>query len=106
MGWRWRKSANLGGGARATMTARGVGVSWGFGGVRVGISPAGPLWVSFTIPGTGIGFFKYLSSGAPAPAAPPPIQNQPPAPVLPAQAPSGPTTANQKILAKIRRSKP
>jgi hypothetical protein len=67
MGWRWRESVSLGGGARTTLTAHGMGISWGIGGLRVGRSPTGSLWVSFTIPGTGIGFIKYLSSQASRP---------------------------------------
>jgi hypothetical protein len=88
------------------MTSRGVGVSWGLAGFRIGRSPTGSLWVSFTIPGTGISFFKYLSLQGVLSA---PQQQQPsvpaPPPALP-QAPNPPLTANQRVLEEIRRAKP
>lgn len=99
MGWRWRKSISLGGGTRTTMTSNGMGVSWGLAGLRIGRSPTGSLWVSASIPGTGISFFKYLS-----PKAPQATQQQP---VIQAPlASSIPMTANQRILEDIRRKKP
>ena len=106
MSWRWRDSINLGGAARTTITSSGVGVSWGFAGFRIGRSPTGSLWISYTVPGTGISFFRYLSSqGLP----PTPQRQQPsipaPPPSLP-QAPNPPLTANQRILEEIRRTKP
>jgi hypothetical protein len=105
MGWRWRESLNLGGGARATMTAHGVGVSWGLAGFRIGRSPTGSLWVSFTVPGTGISFFRYLSpeSFSPTPQQQPSVPAPPPA--LP-HGPNPPLTANQRILEEIRRTTP
>jgi hypothetical protein len=104
MDWRWRDSLNLGGGARATLTAQGVGVSWGFAGFRVGRSPTGSFWVSISIPGTGISFFRYLSRGSGFPSLPqltvPQAQhNLPPTP-------NASLTANQRVLDEIRRSKP
>ena len=107
MAWGWRDSINLGGGARTTLTSRGVGVSWGFAGIRIGRSPTGSLWVSFTIPGTGLSFFKYLSprgivSDALQPhqtsvSAPPPAQPHAPNTIL---------TPNQRVLEEIRHPKP
>ena len=108
MGWRWRKSINLGGGVRTTMTARGVGASWGLAGLRIGRSPTGSLWVSFTIPGTGINFFKYLSPQGAQTSQP--SQQQPgltaPPPLPPLQhPPDTPLTANQRVLEEIRNAK-
>jgi len=104
MGWRWRKSMNLGGGASTTVTSRGVGVSWGLAGFRLGRSPSGALWASFTVPGTGISFFKYLSSekqSLPLPPQTPSIpQSVPPAQLGP------PPPSNQWILDEMKRSKP
>ena len=107
MGWRWRRSINLGGGARTTTTSRGMGLSWGIAGFRIGRSPAGSLWVSFTVPGTGISFFKYLGPQSQQAAA---QQQQPvsalaPAPALPQNPPIA-MTPNQRILDEIHRSKP
>lgn len=106
MGWRWRRTINLGGGARTTMTSRGMGVSWGIAGFRIGKSPTGSIWVSFTIPGTGISFFKYLSSQGQqaAPQQQPSIPAQSSAPAL--QHAPNTMTANERILDEIRRSKP
>lgn len=107
MGWRWRKSINLGGGARTTMTARGMGVSWGIAGFRIGRAPTGSLWASFTIPGTGISFFKYLSPKSK-------LAGTSQQPLIPVQAPlstqlphsSGtPMTHNQRVLDEIHSSK-
>ncbi len=107
MGWRWRKSINLGAGTRATMTSRGLGVSWGIAGLRVGKSPTGSLWVSFTVPGTGISFFKYVSSQssqAPQPSQPPAPASQQISP--PQQAANTPLTENQRIVERLRKRKP
>jgi len=62
MGWRWRKYIGLPAGTRAIISKGGIGFSWGFLGLRVGRSPTGNLWISFSIPGTGISFMKYLPS--------------------------------------------
>lgn len=108
MGWRWRNSIHLGGGARSTMTSRGMGVSWGLAGFRMGRSPGGDLWVSFSIPGTGISFFKKLPRlGNQTPTLPTGTQQsqtRTPSP-LP-QPPVNQLTANQKLLQAIKRTKP
>lgn len=107
MGWRWRNSINLGGGARATLSDRGMGVSWGLAGVRIGKSPTGSLWVSFSVPGTGISFFRYLSNKSPQ--IPQPLPRQPsvsaPQPSL-ESAPTTPLTANERVLKEIYKKKP
>lgn len=98
MAWRWRNSINLGGGARTTLTAGGVGVSWGFAGFRIGRSPTGSLWVSFTLPGTGLSFFKYLS---PQDFLPAPQQRQSSVPLPPPGQPGAtnlPPTPNHGVL--------
>lgn len=89
------------------MTSLGMGVSWGLAGFRIGRSPAGSLWVSFTVPGTGISFFKYIGSQSHQAAAQQQqaVPAQTPAPVLP-QSPPLAMTHNQRILDQIRRSKP
>jgi hypothetical protein len=60
MGWRWRKSINVGGGIRAILSRKGVGWSWGIPGFRIGKSADGSTWVSVGIPGTGLYFTKRL----------------------------------------------
>ncbi|MBI5791662.1 MAG: DUF4236 domain-containing protein [Rhodocyclales bacterium] len=97
----------MGGGTRTTITPRGMGVSWGFAGFRVGKSPTGSLWVSFTIPGTGISFFKYLApqTSQTAQQQQPSIPAKSPAPALP-QSKNSVMTANERVLEEIRRSKP
>jgi len=102
MGWRWRKTIGLFGGARATVSRNGAGFSWGFSGLRIGRSPTGNLWVSFSIPGTGISFIKYLptfSSQRSIPAAPPAAI----APPSLGSQPSIPLTPNQRLLEKIKK---
>lgn len=107
MGWRWRKSISLGG-ARTTLSQSGLGFSYGFAGLRIGRSPSGNFWVSFTIPGTGISFFKYIGSNQstgltnqqPTTTS---IQNQIPSsnqPVASLQ------TNNQRLLEKMKNIKP
>jgi hypothetical protein len=101
MGWRWRDSLNLGGGARATLTGHGVGVSWGFGGFRIGRSPTGSVWILISIPGTGLSFFRYLSPKGAFPSV-----QQPTVPPAQPNLPNPTLTANQRVLDEIRRSKP
>jgi hypothetical protein len=107
MGWRWRKSIGLGGGVRTTISKNGLGFSHGFGGLRIGRSPSGDLWVSATIPGTGIGFFKSLSRNKNCQpiAQPVPIQHQPINPTTSGQ-PVSPQTPNQLLLEKMKKLKP
>lgn len=62
MSWRLRKSLGLGGGAKSTITPNGLGMSWGLGGIRLGISPTGACWISVSIPGTGVSYLKYISN--------------------------------------------
>jgi hypothetical protein len=45
MGWFFRKSINLGGGVRLNLSKRGVGMSAGVRGFRVGVSPGGRQYI-------------------------------------------------------------
>lgn len=55
MGVRFRKSINLGGGARLNLSKKGVGMSMGTKGFRVGVGPRG-ITKTASIPGTGISY--------------------------------------------------
>jgi hypothetical protein len=60
MGFYYRKSVNLGS-FRVNLSKSGVGYSIGGRGFRVGTTPRGEKYTSFSIPGTGVG---YRKSGA------------------------------------------
>ena len=60
MGFYYRKSVNLGP-FRVNLSKSGLGYSVGGRGFRVGTTPRGRKYTSFSIPGTGIG---YRKSGA------------------------------------------
>lgn len=62
MGWRFRKSVNLGGGLRLNLSKSGVGISMGTRGARIGIGPQG-LRTAVGLPGTGIYWEKRTSLG-------------------------------------------
>lgn len=59
--WRFRKIFNFGA-FRTSVSKGGVGYSYGFFGLRFGVSPNGAKYISFGIPGTGLYFIKYLNS--------------------------------------------
>lgn len=61
MGWRYRKSINLGGGFRINLSKSGIGYSWGFPGYRHTYSANGSQRKTYSIPGTGISYVE--SSG-------------------------------------------
>lgn len=61
MGFRFRKSVNLGGGVRLNFSKRGVGVSAGVKGLRFGIGPSGAR-ITAGLPGTGIYYEKRLGT--------------------------------------------
>ena len=67
MGFRFSRSLKLPGGFRLNVGTRGVGVSWGVRGFRVGVGPAGARYTA-SVPGTGISWSGPLGS-APAPAS-------------------------------------
>ena len=54
MGFRFRKSVNLGGGFRANFSKSGAGFSWGTKGFRVTKKAGGGTRTTLSIPGTGI----------------------------------------------------
>ena len=60
MGFYYRKSVNLGP-FRVNLSKSGLGYSVGGRGFRVGTTPRGKKYTSFSIPGTGVG---YRKSGA------------------------------------------
>lgn len=58
MGWRYRKSINLGGGFRINLSKSGIGYSWGFPGYRHTYSVNGTQRKTYSIPGTGISYVE------------------------------------------------
>lgn len=58
MGWRYRKSINLGGGFRINLSKSGIGYSWGFPGYRHTYSANGKQRKTYSIPGTGISYVE------------------------------------------------
>lgn len=56
MGFRYRKSINLGGGFRVNISKSGVGYSWGTKGYRITKTAKGTTRRTASIPGTGISF--------------------------------------------------
>ena len=58
MGFRYRKSINLGGGFRINMSKSGIGYSWGVKGYRVTKTAKGTTRRTASIPGTGISYVQ------------------------------------------------
>ena len=58
MGFRFRKSINLGGGFRINLSKSGVGYSWGIPGYRKTIKANGGTRKTYSIPGTGISYVE------------------------------------------------
>lgn len=58
MGWRYRKSINLGGGFRINLSKSGIGYSWGVKGFRVTKTASGRTRTTYSIPGTGISYVE------------------------------------------------
>lgn len=58
MGWRYRKSINLGGGFRINLSKSGIGYSWGFPGYRHTYNANGSQRKTYSIPGTGISYIE------------------------------------------------
>lgn len=56
MGFRYRKSINLGGGFRINLSKSGIGYSWGTKGLRVTKTAKGTTRTTYSIPGTGISY--------------------------------------------------
>ena len=61
MGFRYRKSINLGGGFRINLSKHGVGYSWGVPGYRVTKTATGRTRKTYSIPGTGLGYIEESS---------------------------------------------
>jgi hypothetical protein len=89
--WRFRKVFGRGP-FRWTLSKRGIGWSWGIPGLRYGVSPGGPRYISFSIPGTGLYWIKYLKQKPESPpsagASPTPPFAGPTNPTSPTDAPS------------------
>lgn len=68
MGFRMRKSINLGGGVRLNLSKKGVGMSVGTKGFRVTAKAGGGIRTTASIPGTGI---SYVSESRSASSTPP-----------------------------------
>ena len=56
MGFRYRKSINLGGGFRINLSKSGVGYSWGTKGYRITKTANGKIRRTYSIPGTGLSY--------------------------------------------------
>lgn len=77
MGFRLRKSINLGGGFRINISKSGVGYSWGVPGYRITKTAKGQTRTTYSIPGTGIGYIKEnkkTKSRKPAKVSKPQVQ--------------------------------
>lgn len=64
MGFRFRKSINLGGGTRINLSKSGVGVSTGVKGFRVSHNSSGRSRVTASLPGTGVSYVKEYGSSS------------------------------------------
>ena len=62
MGFRFRKSINLGGGFKVNLSKSGVGYSWGTKGVRFTKTAKGASRSTISIPGTGISYVSESKS--------------------------------------------
>ncbi|WP_285399583.1 DUF4236 domain-containing protein [Lysinibacillus sp. fls2-241-R2A-57] len=58
MGFRMRKSINLGGGFRINVSKTGIGYSWGVPGYRVTRTAKGTTRKTYSLPGTGISYVE------------------------------------------------
>lgn len=79
---RFRKTSNLGGGAKITVSPKGVGGSIGLKGARIGRGTDGKTRVSASIPGSGLSYQHTVGSGKNRSAAP--QQQAVPTPMPPA----------------------
>ncbi len=62
MGWRYRKSINIGLGFRINISKNGIGYSWGVPGYRKTWKANGGTRITHSIPGTGISYVEETSS--------------------------------------------
>ena len=58
MGFRYRKSINLGGGFKINLSKSGIGYSWGTKGYRVTKTARGTTRTTLSVPGTGLSYVK------------------------------------------------
>ena len=61
MGFRYRKSINLGGGFKVNLSKSGVGYSWGTKGARITKTAKGTKRTTLSVPGTGISYVSETS---------------------------------------------
>ena len=61
MGWRFRKSINLGGGFKINLSKSGIGYSWGIKGYRITKTASGQIRNNNSIPDTGISYSENIS---------------------------------------------
>ena len=64
MGFRYRKTINLGGGFKINLSKSGIGYSWGTKGYRVTRTARGNTRRTFSIPGTGFSYSKESRGGS------------------------------------------
>ncbi|WHY65638.1 DUF4236 domain-containing protein [Neobacillus sp. SuZ13] len=62
MGFRYKKSLNLGGGVRLNAGKNGIGISAGTKGLRISHGADGKTRVTASIPGTGISYQETVGS--------------------------------------------
>lgn len=70
MGYRFRKSINLGGGFKINLSKSGISYSWGVPGIRYTKLANGRERHTYSIPGTGISYVEDVSSGNKQPQQP------------------------------------
>ena len=76
MGLYFRKSINLGGGIRLSLSKNGMGISGGVKGARISTGSRG-TYMNLSIPGTGIGYRKKLSGSNSSYRSPSPSSRYP-----------------------------
>ncbi len=59
MGWRFRRTLNLGP-LRGTLSKSGLGLSFGVPGIRLGVGPDGRRQLTLGFPGLGVSWTKSL----------------------------------------------
>lgn len=74
MGFRYRKSINLGGGFRVNLSKSGIGYSWGVKGYRVTKTATGSTRTTVSIPGTGISYVHETNGKQKAASQQEPVQ--------------------------------
>lgn len=73
MGYRFRRSINLGGGFRINVSKSGIGYSWGVPGFRVTKTARGTVRTTYSIPGTGISYVEESGKRQSAPSSRPTV---------------------------------